>query len=87
VATLTPDFYHLVYANGACGKTALYALRDVTTGDTCDLVTEFKVVKQAFVQGVTVQGQEVASVSGTVVTVPAGIAQDAVWMLASGVSA
>ena len=37
MAALTPNHYALVWSNGISDKAALYALRNVTTGDTADL--------------------------------------------------
>jgi uncharacterized membrane protein len=73
--------------NGAADKAALYALRDVSTGDTADLAQDFLAVKQAVMLGTTVNGSAVASVSGTVVTMPAGLSSDAAYLLAWGDSA
>ena len=87
MAALTPNHYVLVWSNGMSDKVALYTLRNVTTGDTTDLDSEFSVVKQAIMLGTTVNGSSTASVSGTVATMPAGLAGDAAYLLAWGVSA
>lgn len=87
MATLTPNRYVLEWSNGLSAKVALYALRMVTTGDTADLGADFAVVKQAIMLGTTVVGSATASVAGTVVTMPAGLAADGAYLLAWGVSA
>ena len=58
MAELTTNHYMQVWANGASDKAALYALRNVTTGDTCDLAADFSVVKQATLLGTTVAGTD-----------------------------
>ena len=87
MAALTPDHCVLEFSNGLAARTCLYALRLVTTGDTIDLGNEFKAVKQAVMCGTTVVGSAIATVSGTVVTMPAGLTGDAAYLLAWGVSA
>lgn len=73
VAGLTPDQAVLVYADGTCGKTALYSLKNVTAGDTADLAKDFKVVKRAGIVSST--GTTIAAVTltgNTGVTIPVG---------------
>jgi hypothetical protein len=76
-----------VWADGLSDRTALYALRKVTSADTIDLSGDFQVVKQAIMLGTTVAGSAVAAFSGTVVTMPAGLSNDAAYLLAWGASA
>jgi hypothetical protein len=87
VTALTGNHYPQQWTNGQSDKTALYALRDVSTGDTVDLGGDFLAVKQAIMLGTTVNGSATASVSGTVVTMPAGLSSDAAYLLAWGDSA
>lgn len=87
MAALTAQQCSLVYYNGAADKVCLYALRNVTTGDTFNMSSDLQVALQAVVLGVTVQGSEAASVSGSTVTIPAGLAAAAGWLLVWGVSA
>lgn len=75
-----------LFTDGQADRVALYAMRDVTTGDTADLATEFASVKVAAVTGATVMAVEACPVSGTVVTIPAGLAADAGYLLAWGSS-
>ncbi len=87
MAALTADQVELVYQDGRCGHTALYALKNATAADTVDVGSAFKVVKRAGIVSDT--GTTIASVSiaGTVLTVPAGPANDGVWLLVVGVAA
>lgn len=87
MAALTPNRYVLEWSNGLSARVCLYALRMVTTGDTADLGNEFSSVKQAIMLGTTVVGSATATVSGTVVTMPAGLTDDGAYLLAWGVSA
>jgi hypothetical protein len=81
-----------VYQSGMADKTALIALRNVTTGDTLDLgpsgINVLQVINRAVVIGVTAFAEIAASWSGTVVTMPSGLSTDAGYLLAwgSGVS-
>ena len=84
MAALTPNHYALVWSNGMSDRAALYALRNVTTGD---LGGDFSIVKQATIMGTTVAGTETVTVSGTVATIPAGLNADAAYLLAWGASA
>ena len=87
MAALTPNHYVLEWTNGVSARVCLYALRNVTTADTVDLSNEFSVLKQAIMLGTTVVGSATATVSGTVATMPAGLAGDGAYLLAWGVSA
>ena len=87
MAVLASNNYVRLWANGDSDRAALYALRNIITGDTADLSAEFSVVKQAVMLGTTVNGSATATVSGTVVTMPAGLSHDAAYLLAWGVCA
>lgn len=80
-----------LFTDGEAAQLALFAIRNVSTGDTVDLgpsgAATFLNVKQAAMIGATVQGAAAASVSGTVVTMPAGLSGDAIYLLAWGDSA
>jgi hypothetical protein len=87
MATLTTDQQVLVYTDGTCARTALYALKNITAADTGDVGREFKVVKRAGLVSST--GTTIAAVTlagNTGYTVPAGPANDAVWLLVVGVA-
>jgi hypothetical protein len=88
MAALTLTQCVLLWSDGQSERIALYALKNVTTADTVDLSTlGFSVVKQAIMMGATVIGSAVASFSGNVVTMPAGLNKDAAFLLVWGVAA
>ena len=77
-----------VFENGLADRMVLYALRKVSTGDTFDTSADFLVARQAIAVGTTVVGQAPVVISAsTVVTMPAGLTNDAGYMLVWGVSA
>ena len=86
MAALTAEQVSLVFSDGRCERSALFALTNVNAGDTVDLAATFKVIKRAGMVSAT--GTHIASVSvtGTVATIPTGPAADGVWLLASGVA-
>jgi hypothetical protein len=77
-----------LFQEGTAGELAVYSIRDVTTGDTVDLgpsgTGDFLVLKFATMIGDTVAGALVASVSGTTVTIPAGVSADAIYLTVRG---
>lgn len=87
MVALDPTRYPLMWQNGESERTALYALRDVTTGDTVDLAQQFTILKRGALVGTTVAGSVTASVSGTTVTIPAGVNRDGAYVLVFGVAA
>jgi len=87
MATLTGTNIVKAYSDGTADRLCLYAMRKVTTGDTVDLAADFSSPKQAIVLGVTTQMAFTAAISGTVLTIPAGLAGDAGWMMVWGSSA
>jgi hypothetical protein len=73
------------WANGVSDKCALYAVTDVSTGDTISLAPDFSVCNQVAFLGVTPnQVLEAPSIAGTVVTMPAGLTAEAGYMLVYG---
>lgn len=86
MAVLSQDKVVRQWSSGDAEKTAVYALKRVTTGDTIDLVADFSELKRAVAVGTTVAGQAVVTVAGTVATMPAGLANDAGFMMVYGVS-
>jgi hypothetical protein len=76
-----------VWGDGIAERTNLYSLNGVTTADTIDLSPDFKYVKRAVLLGTTVLGALAAANAGNVITIPAGVAQDAGWLLVFGVMA
>lgn len=86
MVALPPTRFPLRHASGDSDKYAVFALLNVTAGDTVDLSEHFTVVKRGTLLGVTVAAAVSASVSGTVVTIPAGANQDAAVLTVYGVS-
>lgn len=85
MAALVHGQYPLQWQDGQAERAALYALRNVTTGDTFDVAEQFTNVKRAFVMGATVAGQAaVVTITGTVITLPTGLTNDAGWALVFG---
>jgi hypothetical protein len=73
MAALTADQMSKVYHDGSCGKIALYALKNIDASDTVDVGET----------GTTIGS---VTIAGTVLTIPAGPADDGVWLLVYGVS-
>lgn len=84
MAALIPQQFSKQWSDGQAERVALYALRNVNTGDTADLTEDFTVLKRAVMLGTTVAGAVAASVAGTTVTMPSGVASDAGYLLAFG---
>lgn len=81
------DQVSLEYTDGKNLKTALFSLKNVDGADTVDVSGYFKVVKRAGLISTT--GTHVLAMtltSATVLTVPAGPVDDALWLLVVGVS-
>lgn len=80
-----------LYFDGQAAMMAVYVVRNVTSGDTLDLgpsgTGDFLNVKQAAMVASTVAGSAAAGVTGTVITMPAGLAGDALYLMAWGDSA
>lgn len=87
MAALPVTQYRLKHVSGDADRWAVYALLNINAGDTCDLSAEFQVLRRGTLLGVTVAAALSASVSGTVVTIPAGAANDAAILTVYGVSA
>jgi hypothetical protein len=87
MALLTNDQASLAFMDGKCGKTALYALKNVTAADTVDVGEHFAVVKRAGLvsdTGTTIAA--ITGIAGTILTIPAGPAADGVWLIVVGVA-
>jgi len=87
MAALTSQQVMRVWSDGPSDRAALYALRKVTTADTFDASADFLIVKQAVALGTTVSGIAACVVSGTTITMPAGLVSDAGYLLVWGPSA
>lgn len=86
MVALPPTRFPLRHASGDADKYAVFSLLSVTAGDTVDLSEHFNVVKRGTLLGVTVVAALSASVSGTIVTIPAGANADAAILTVYGVS-
>lgn len=86
MATLTSTNVRLIYSVGQADLVALFSLRKVTTGDTIDLATlsEFLIVKAGVVLGVSDFVEIAATFTGTVVTMPSGLANSSAYLLVLG---
>jgi hypothetical protein len=87
MALLPADQATVVFTDGKCATTALIALKGVTAADTVDVGAAFKVVKRAGIvsdTGTTIAA--IATITGTVLTIPAGPSNDGVWLLVAGVA-
>jgi hypothetical protein len=87
MTALPPTRYPMRHMSGDADRYAVYALLNVTAGDTVDLAQEFQNVKRGTLLGVTVAAALSANVSGTVVTIPAGANSDAAILTVFGVAA
>jgi hypothetical protein len=79
----------VVWSDNAADRAVLYKVSKVTAGDTVDIgptgvSADFQLVKQAAFLATTIAGTASCSVSGTVVTMPAGLSNDAGYMLVWG---
>jgi hypothetical protein len=76
------------YTIGGADILGLYALRNVNTGDTIDLATlgppGFQIIKRGVVLGISVFVEIAATFTGTVVTMPSGLAGDSAYLLVWG---
>lgn len=86
MAALTNEQFPVLFHDGRSARVALYALLNVSTGDTADLSALFSSVKRAVILGTTLQGAAlVSTIAGTTVTIPSG-SNDAGVLLAYGVA-
>lgn len=89
MAVITNSQVVVPWVEGDIDRKAVVGLRGVTSGDTIDLGAGgyplFSVVERAVGIGLTVVGAATFTVTGSaVLTVPAGIAADAVMILVYG---
>jgi hypothetical protein len=60
-------------------------MENITTADTADLSSFYRVIKQTMWMGATVTGVVAGTFTNTVATVPAGLAADSAYLLVDGV--
>lgn len=87
MAELPLNRFPLQWMSGVAERTAVYAILDVTAGDTMGVHEQFTIVKRAVVIGTTVAAAASMSVSGTTITIPAGANRDAGFMMVFGAAA
>jgi hypothetical protein len=77
-----------VFSAGSADRVILVSLRNVTTGDTLDLgatgLELLSFINRAVIMSVTSFVEIAGQWTGTVVTMPAGLANDAGYLLAWG---
>ena len=84
MAVLTPDQVKKVWSDDGARRWSLFAVLNATTGDTIDMAAHghARIVKQAMAMGCTVNGTATATVTQpATVTIPAGLAADALYLL------
>jgi hypothetical protein len=88
MAVLTAQNATVVFQDGRADKVALIALRNVNTGDTLDLgasgINVMQFINRAVITSVFSFVEIAGAWSGTVVTMPSGLANDAAWLLVLG---
>ena len=88
MAAVNPNQVRVLYKDGEADRIVLYALKNVTAADTVDFSQEFSFLKRAVMLGATINGATSASVSSpATVTIPATVANDAIYVLAWGCAA
>jgi hypothetical protein len=87
MASLPATQFPMRHLNGDSDRYAVFTLLNVNAGDTADLSSYFSIVKRATLLGITVAAAVAATVSGTVVTVPAGANGDAAILTVYGCAA
>ena len=86
MALIPPERVQCVYQDGQCGRTALYAVKNVDAADTVDVATHFSIVKRGGIVSDTGTTIGAVTIAGTVLTVPTGPSDDALWLLVVGVA-
>lgn len=74
----------LVYSAGQADVVALFALKNVTAGDTVDMAQWLSVLNRSVVLGISVFVEIAATFNGTVVTMPDGLSHDSGYLLLWG---
>lgn len=88
MALLNFNQVSLEWWDGKAEKAALYSLKNVTAGDTVNLNGAFLFVKRAVAASATdVHTGVIANINGTIITIPPGPLNDAIWLFVVGVSA
>jgi hypothetical protein len=84
MAALPAQQFPMRFLSGDSDRWAVFTVLNTSAGDTIDVGAYFTIVKRATLLGVTVAAAVSAAVSGTVVTIPAGAANDAAILTVYG---
>lgn len=89
MAVLTPLNAQPLYNQGGADLLALFALRNINTGDTLDISSvgvqpNFQVVKVAILLSVALNVTGVPTIAGTILTMPNGLNKASCYLLISG---
>lgn len=79
MAAVTPNAMQVLYNQGGTDLVALFAIRNVQTGDTFDVTQSgisppFSFIRYAIVMSFTARLAALAAITGTVITMPTGMA-------------
>jgi hypothetical protein len=85
MAVVPPTSVVVLWQDGIAETAVLFALRRVSTGDTVDLSAWFNPPLRGALVGATVAGVASAAIAGNNLTIPAGVANDAAYLLVFGV--
>jgi len=88
MAALTQDQCRKVFEDTGPRKWSLFGLYGVSAGDTIDMagLAFYRTVTRAVVMACTGTGAGVAQTSGAVITLPAGLSNDAAYLLVDGIT-
>jgi hypothetical protein len=86
MAELSEIQYVHQFSDGVADKMVLFALRNVSSDDTANIQNHLQALERAVVMGTTADVTAEALVEGTLVTMPAGLTNDAGWLLVFGSS-
>jgi hypothetical protein len=84
MTALPPSQYPVRHVSGDSDRWAAFSVLNTSGGDTIDVSAYFSVVKRATLLGITVAAALSATVSGTVITIPAGATNDAAILTVYG---
>lgn len=85
MAALTADQVKPQWVDTGARRWTLFAMLNVTSGDTADLSAYFRVIKQTAWMGATVSGVVAGTFTAQGVTAPAGLSADSAYLLVDGV--
>lgn len=86
MAALEAGQFQIQYQDGQTDRMGVYLVKGVNDGDTFDASNSFREVRRAAFCGSSVDVTGVCAVGGTTVTLPAGLAGDAGFVIVYGIS-